>query len=99
MIDTLKGNGFDDAKISTLSSLIIDELRKGLDHERMARAESLFKSDVSAGTVQFRLRLDGRDWQMPKQIIPTLQKARRKFHVTTEPLWKKASLLLSTNRI
>lgn len=66
LIDALAADGFDAAKMSGLSSLIIDELRKALETERMSRAEALFKADVAAGTVQFRLRLDGRDWKMPK---------------------------------
>ena len=43
--------------------MIVEELRKGLDTERTARAEDLFKAEVAAGRIQFRLCLDGRNWR------------------------------------
>jgi len=67
-LHALRQRGFDDAKLGLLSSLIVEELRKGLDATRNARAESLFKSDVARGRIQFRLRLDGRNWRMPFSI-------------------------------
>ncbi len=57
--------GFSEAKIGSLSGLIVEELRKGLDTERAARAEAMFKADVAAGRIQFRLRIDGKIWRMP----------------------------------
>ena len=51
------------------SGLIIDTLRKALDAERSRRAEALFRLDVKGGRIQFRLRLDGRDWKMPRHAI------------------------------
>ncbi|PHR62336.1 MAG: type III restriction endonuclease subunit R [Robiginitomaculum sp.] len=67
LLDALKNAGFDAEKINGLSSLIITELRKALEMERMKRAEALFKADVAAGTVQFRLRLDSHNWKMPME--------------------------------
>lgn len=68
MVAALRGRGFDDAKLGQLASLIGEELRKGLDAARNERAESLFKAEVEAGRIQFRLRLDGRNWRMPFSI-------------------------------
>jgi type III restriction enzyme len=65
LTDRLKARGFDAAKIGKLAGLIAAELRKGLDDERTARAETLFKAEVAAGAIQFRLRVDGRNWRMP----------------------------------
>jgi type III restriction enzyme len=65
MVAALRNRGFDDEKIGRLSGLIIDTMRKGLDADRTARAEALFRSDVQAGRIQFRLRLDGQNWEMP----------------------------------
>ena len=48
----------DNVKLGKLANLIIEELRKGLDSECAARAEALFKAEVAAGRIQFRLRLD-----------------------------------------
>lgn len=68
MIAALRARGLDDARLGQLASLIVEELRKGLDRARSARAEALFKAEVAAGRIQFRLRLDGRNWRMPFSI-------------------------------
>tara|TARA_R110002049_G_scaffold161793_1_gene327338 strand:+ start:140 stop:2755 length:2616 start_codon:yes stop_codon:yes gene_type:complete len=71
VLGALRKRGFDDAKLGRHASFIIDELRKGLDSERSTRAEAMFKAEVEAGKIQFRLRLDGRNWQMPHRSITT----------------------------
>jgi type III restriction enzyme len=71
LLVALKKRSFDAAKIGTLSSLIVEELRKGLDAERAKRAEAFFKADVSTGRIQFRLRLDGKNWRMPFTVETT----------------------------
>jgi type III restriction enzyme len=71
LLRSLEKRGFDTAKIGMLASLIGVELRNGLDAERAARAEVLFKADVAAGRIQFRLRLDGKNWHMPFTIETT----------------------------
>lgn len=68
MIVALRARGFDDVRLGQLASLIVEELRKALDRARSARAEALFKAEVAAGRIQFRLRLDGRNWRMPFSI-------------------------------
>ncbi|MEY9281674.1 DEAD/DEAH box helicase [Bradyrhizobium yuanmingense] len=65
MLVALRKRNFDDAKIGMVASLIVEELRKGLEKEQARRAEVLFKAGVTAGQIQFRLRLDGRNWLMP----------------------------------
>ena len=69
IVQSLRQRGFDDARIGRRSGLIIDTLRKELDAERSRRAEALFRLDVKGGRIQFRLRLDGRDWKMPRHAI------------------------------
>ena len=64
----LRARGFDGKKLGQISSLLIDELRRGLEEERTKRAEVLFKADVKAGKIQFRLRLDGDNWRMPMTV-------------------------------
>jgi type III restriction enzyme len=71
LISPLRARGFDEEKLGRLSSLIIDELRKGLETERTKRAETLFKAEVQTGTIQFRLRLDGDNWRMPSTVDTT----------------------------
>ena len=65
LLAALHIRGFDNVKLGKLANLIIEELRKGLDSECAARAEALFKAEVVAGRIQFRLRLDNRNWRMP----------------------------------
>ncbi|MEJ0011251.1 MAG: DEAD/DEAH box helicase family protein [Bauldia sp.] len=71
LIKALKARGFDDKKLGAFASLIVEELRKGLDAERAARAETLFKAEVAAGSIQFRLRIDGRNWSIPHTVETT----------------------------
>jgi type III restriction enzyme len=71
LLTPLRARGFDAEKLGRLSSMIIDELRKGLEIERAKRAETLFKAEVTAGNIQFRLRLDGDNWRMPFNIETT----------------------------
>ena len=70
-VAALRCRGFDDRKLGQLAGLIVEEMRKGLDAERDTRAEALFKDGVAAGRIQFRLRLDGRNWRMPFQVETT----------------------------
>ena len=62
-MDSVRAAAF--AKLGALSSRIIDELRRALDTARNHSAEKVFKDGVVAGTVQFRLRLDGKNWRLP----------------------------------
>ena len=83
LVDALVRRGFDETKLGQLASLIVEVLRTELQKERNTRAEAIFRREVAAGTIQFRLRLDGRDWRMP-------------FHIeTTEP--EDARQLLCTS--
>ena len=65
LLTRLHRRGFDAPKLGGIARLVVEELRRGLDHARDARAEALFKQAVGTGEIQFRLRLDGRNWQMP----------------------------------
>lgn len=89
LLTQLRERGFDDTKLGQLASLIVEELRKGLDTERTTRAEAFFKSAVAAGHIQFRLRLDGRNWRMPFSIETTeAENARQLVSRTGGPLAK-----------
>ncbi len=79
LLVALKTRGFNDDKIGKLGNLIVEELRKGLDTERNVRAEAIFKKDVAAGRIQFRLRLDGNNWQMPLVIDSVLPERPRQL--------------------
>ena len=85
----LRRRGFDDRKLGEIASIVVEEMRKELNRERDARAEALFKDEVAAGRIQFRLRLDGRNWRMPFQIDKTEPaNARQLVSKTGAPLEK-----------
>ncbi|MCY3933737.1 MAG: DEAD/DEAH box helicase family protein [Acidobacteria bacterium] len=72
LLDSLRGRGFGDTQLGGIARLVVEKARDELAKERDARAEMLFKDDVADGRIQFRLRLDGRNWRMPSQV-DTLQ--------------------------
>ena len=89
LLAALRARSFDDAMFGKLASLIVEELRKGLDTARTARAETLFKAEVGAGRIQFRLRLDRRNWRMPFTVETTEPNtARQLISKTGGPLEK-----------
>lgn len=65
VIAGLNAKGIPDTRLGELSSLIIEELRKWLAAQRNTQAEALFRAEVTAGRIQFRLRTNGRNWRMP----------------------------------
>ncbi|HMM07878.1 MAG TPA: DEAD/DEAH box helicase family protein [Paracoccus solventivorans] len=69
LVKGLEARGFDAAKLGAASGVIIDRLRVALTKERDARSEALFRAAVKAGDIQFRLRLDGNNWQMPDHML------------------------------
>lgn len=85
----LEARGFDEAKLGSLASLIVEELRKGLDEVRSDFAEARFKTEVAAGRIQFRLRIDGQNWRMPFSVETTeLENARQLVSNSGGPLEK-----------
>lgn len=89
LLAALCARGFDDAKLGMLASLIVEELRKGLDAARNEKAETLFKAEVAASRIQFRLRLDGRNWRMPFSVETTEpENARQLLSKSGGPLEK-----------
>lgn len=69
LLDGLRADGFDDAKLGSVAGLIVTELRRHLDECRDAMAEARFRAEVAAGRIQFRLRTDTHNWKMPDTSI------------------------------
>lgn len=67
VLDGLRQRGFTDAKLGEITGLVIEELRQWLEGQRNSMAEALFRTEVQAGRIQFRLRTDGKNWRMPFQ--------------------------------
>ena len=65
LLTSLHRRGFNDQTLGEIAGLVVEEMRKELDRERDVQAETLFKDEVTTGRIQFRLRLDGRNWRMP----------------------------------
>ena len=65
LVAGLVARGFSEKRLGELSGLIVEELRTWLEEERNSKAEAMFRSEVDAGRIQFRLRADGRNWKMP----------------------------------
>ena len=68
LYDGLIERGFDADRIAKISTLLIERLRIDLEQERISRAEALFRADINAGRIQFRLRVDTKNWRMPTTI-------------------------------
>ncbi|HTN40764.1 MAG TPA: hypothetical protein VLZ84_06400, partial [Asticcacaulis sp.] len=79
VVRRLEARGFDAVKIGALASLIVEELRKGLEAERSQRAEAFFKANVTTGRIQFRLRVDGNNWRMPFTMETTEPEGARQL--------------------
>ncbi|GAA6198712.1 hypothetical protein NBRC116598_41570 [Pseudophaeobacter arcticus] len=78
-LKALIARGFTSEKIAALGALIVEELRKSLDQQRTVLAEALFKSFVASGRIQFRLRIDGRNWVMPFEMETTEPETARQI--------------------
>ena len=71
LLARLRGHGWTDSDIGRLATFLIDELRKELTAERERQAPALFDEGLSSGSIQFALRGDEHDWQMPPEIWTT----------------------------
>lgn len=69
LLGELAARGFGIFDLGFHFARIVDELRKGLWAERERQAESLFRQEVRAGHIQFRLRADGNNWEMPDRVL------------------------------
>lgn len=72
LIDRLRSRGADDESIGAMSGFVIEEMRKFLLAERDSRAEALFMREVAAERIQFRLRSDAHNWEMPFELESAL---------------------------
>ena len=79
LITRLEERGFGAELIGRLSILIGEELRRGLEAARSDKAEVVFKDAVKAGDIQFRLRVDGQNWQVPNVMETTMDIGSRQL--------------------
>lgn len=72
VLKRLQDRDFDKKKIGRLGGFLVEQLRLGLEKAQVEKAEALFKKLVAGGKVQFRLRADGNNWQMPDEMTTIL---------------------------
>ncbi|MQX92077.1 type III restriction endonuclease subunit R [Sinorhizobium meliloti] len=89
LVEALTVRGFTLEKIGQLAGLIVEEIRRKLEVARNGLAEGLFREKVKAGAIQFRLRLDNRNWRMPFEYdIPDLENPQHLPRSDGSPLEK-----------
>ena len=71
IVKRLGQRGFSNAKLGALSGPIADALRMQLEDHRDRDAERYFRTALEKGVIQYRLRMDGRNWCMPDQLTTT----------------------------
>lgn len=77
LLQALHVVGVDMATIGARTGLIIDQLRLYLEEQLDHMAETIFRTDIAAGHVQFSLHTDGRNYEVPKAFEAVLQKPFR----------------------
>lgn len=68
LLGTLEARGLQVFDLGHQARQIIEDLRTALIAERERQAEAYFKQQVSDGQIQFRLRADGNNWEMPDTV-------------------------------
>ena len=65
VIQRLLGEGFSEALLAGSSASLIERLRIDIEHERDRLAQARFEQLVSDGRIEFRLRADACDFELP----------------------------------
>ena len=68
LLDGLRARGATATLIGSLSSFLLEELRRHVGAEVERLAEQRFRSLLAEGVIQFRLRTDSRNWRMPPEF-------------------------------
>lgn len=69
VLQDLQDAGFDPQQIAAIGGRIIETLRVRLTQERDRLAEAVFLQNVADGHIQFRLRTDRKNWQLPDEYL------------------------------
>ncbi|HUP93202.1 MAG TPA: DEAD/DEAH box helicase family protein [Solimonas sp.] len=68
LLSALHERGWTDSTIAARGGHLVEELRRYLNEERDRLAEARFRSEVESGRIQFRLRTDASNWELPRQL-------------------------------
>lgn len=89
-----KRSGMTEKRLALGQGVIIDNMRTKLSEEARKRGEAIFSRGVDAGTIQFRLRMDGSDWQMPMSFALPLSGNNMRQLVDSAGVLVKKSLFV-----
>ncbi len=78
-VKRLNDRGIGGAKLGNVAGFVVDALKNSLESERMQMAEEVFRDSLKRGKIQFRLRMDGKNWRMPLELkrVSNLNKPRQ----------------------
>lgn len=65
VLTRLQGAGLDESAVAASSASLIETLRLDIEAERDRLAQAVFESEVGAGRIEFRLRADAADYELP----------------------------------
>ncbi len=71
-VQALLAAGHSEAALAASGASLIEHLRHALERERDARADDLFASLVAQGRIEFALRADAADYELPQEAGLTL---------------------------
>jgi type III restriction enzyme len=75
----LRISGYDDAALASVSTFLIEELRRFLLEESDHLAEAVFCDLIGEGRIQFSLRADGNNWRLPSSLATAHDAAARQL--------------------
>lgn len=65
-VEALLAGGLTEQQLAASSASLIEQLRQGLEAERDRRADVVFAQGVARGFIEFALRADSQDYELPK---------------------------------
>jgi hypothetical protein len=69
VVTRLLAGGLTEATVAASSASLIERLRVDLEVERDRLAQSAFEQGVSAGRIEFALRADATDYELPHEVV------------------------------
>ncbi len=68
VLQRLQAAGFDEERLAASTDSLIERLRADLENERDRLAQQVFEAGVADGRIQFRLRADRTDYELPESF-------------------------------
>lgn len=69
VLHRLRGQGLAEAVLAASSASLIERLRIDIERERDRLAEQVFLQEVASGRIEFALRADGTDYELPHESV------------------------------